>query len=75
MSQALAALLAAALLPGPEDTPGPPLPAPDRGVVSVVLENDLFGGTDRNYTNGLRAEWVRPAEEAPGGAAPALRGS
>lgn len=65
MSHAYAALLAAALNAGADDVTSPPLPAPDRGVVSVVLENDLFGGTDRNYTNGLRAEWVRPAEEAP----------
>lgn len=39
-----------------------PAVAPDRGAISVVIENDLFGGTDCNYTNGLRMEWVRPAE-------------
>lgn len=57
---ALAALLLAAQ-PAPE-TEAPPAPAPDRGMVSAVIENDLFGGTDRNYTNGLRLEWVRSAE-------------
>ena len=36
--------------------------ATDRGMVSAVIENDLFGGTDRNYTNGLRLEWVRRAD-------------
>jgi hypothetical protein len=36
--------------------------APDRSMVSVVIENDLFGGTDRNYTNGLRLERVRRAD-------------
>ena len=51
-------LLAAAAQPTTER-------APDRGVLSAVIENDLFGGTDRNYTNGLRLEWVRPAEESP----------
>ena len=35
----------------------------NRGVWSVTSENDLFGGTDRNYTNGLRIERVSPANE------------
>lgn len=35
----------------------------DRGMISLVVENDLFGGTDRNYSNGLRLEWVRPADD------------
>lgn len=32
-----------------------------RGVISLTSENDLFGGTDRNYSNGLRIERVSPA--------------
>jgi len=38
---------------------------PDGGrpVLSVVVENDLFGGTDRNYTNGLRLAWTSRANE------------
>ena len=32
------------------------------GVISLTSENDLFGGTDRNYTNGLRIERVSPAD-------------
>lgn len=35
-----------------------------RGVWSMTTENDLFGGTDRNYSNGLRLEHVRPATNA-----------
>ncbi|MGJ3230944.1 MAG: lipid A deacylase LpxR family protein [Oceanicaulis sp.] len=61
-------LIAALLMAGPTDADGrtdPPESTPEQGMVSVVVENDLFGGTDRNYTNGLRAEWVRPAEESP----------
>lgn len=27
---------------------------------SLYLENDLFGETDRNYTNGIRLSWVSP---------------
>lgn len=37
----------------------------NHGVLSVTSENDLFGGTDRNYTNGLRIERVRPAGKVP----------
>ncbi|MEM6535561.1 MAG: lipid A deacylase LpxR family protein [Pseudomonadota bacterium] len=33
------------------------------GALSVTSENDLFGGTDRNYSNGLRLEYVRPANK------------
>jgi len=32
------------------------------GVISLTSENDLFGGTDRNYSNGLRIERVSPAD-------------
>ncbi|MGX6647249.1 lipid A deacylase LpxR family protein [Maricaulaceae bacterium MS644] len=54
---ALAALLLAA------QPAQPTAPGPDRGMISLVVENDLFGGTDRNYSNGLRLEWVRPADD------------
>lgn len=33
-----------------------------RGVISLTSENDLFGGTDRNYSNGIRIERVGPAD-------------
>lgn len=33
----------------------------ERGVWSLTSENDLFGGTDRNYSNGIRIERVSPA--------------
>lgn len=36
-------------------------PVKDRGVWSLTSENDLFGGTDRNYSNGIRLERVTPA--------------
>ncbi|MEO0466305.1 MAG: lipid A deacylase LpxR family protein [Pseudomonadota bacterium] len=32
------------------------------GVISITSENDLFGGTDRNYSNGFRIERVSPAD-------------
>ena len=36
----------------------------DRGTMSLTYENDFFGPTDRNYTNGVRAGWVT-GEVAP----------
>ena len=33
------------------------------GVWSLTSENDIFGGTDRNYSNGIRIERVSPANE------------
>lgn len=47
--------------------------AQDGGTFSFLYENDSFGPTDRNYTNGLRASWVTPAR-APSGVAGALAG-
>lgn len=35
----------------------------NRGVWSLTSENDLFGGTDRNYSNGVRIERVSPAND------------
>jgi len=32
----------------------------DFGTWSFQLENDLFSGTDRHYTNGLRLSWLSP---------------
>ena len=30
------------------------------GTLSIKFENDLFAGTDRHYTNGLRISWLSP---------------
>lgn len=30
------------------------------GILSFFIENDLFAGTDRRYTNGVKAVWVSP---------------
>lgn len=40
----------------------PQASAEPKGVISLTSENDLFGGTDRNYSNGLRIERVSPAD-------------
>jgi lipid A 3-O-deacylase len=34
--------------------------AQNRGVYSFQLENDVFAGTDRYYTHGLKLTWVSP---------------
>ncbi|MEL6386650.1 MAG: lipid A deacylase LpxR family protein [Pseudomonadota bacterium] len=36
------------------------------GVVAITSENDLFGGTDRNYSNGIRAEFISRPDRAAG---------
>lgn len=37
----------------------------DKGIYSVVLENDLFSSTDRHYTNGIRFAWLSPESHIP----------
>ena len=37
-----------------------PSAADERGVVGLVVENDIFGNTDRNYTSGLKLTYVSP---------------
>lgn len=38
---------------------------PDHGTFSFVLENDLFAGFDRDYTNGIRLSWTSGVDEVP----------
>jgi hypothetical protein len=52
---------------GAEDSGGsvalyddPHLPGSERGTWTANWENDIFGGTDRNYTNGNRVSYVSP---------------
>lgn len=44
------------------DTDDDPVPTdrPNAGTYSVYFENDLFSGTDQQYTNGLRLSWTSP---------------
>jgi hypothetical protein len=43
------------------------------GTLSLVLENDLFYDTDRNYTNGVRASWLSGPDRVPAWASAAAR--
>ena len=58
---ALAALFSCPALAQEQDVG--PEPERARGVWSVTSENDIFGGTDRNYSNGMRIERVSPANK------------
>lgn len=37
----------------------------DKGIFNLVWENDIFGGTDQNYTNGVRFAWLSSEENTP----------
>jgi len=52
---ALLALIAAGFVPAVAAEPEPPL-----GVFSAQFDNDLFQGTDQNYTSGARFSYVAP---------------
>ncbi|MEM9059589.1 MAG: lipid A deacylase LpxR family protein [Pseudomonadota bacterium] len=38
-------------------------PDAQRGTLRFTFENDIFGGTDEGYTNGVRLDYVTPANE------------
>lgn len=38
---------------------------PSRGTWSLIDENDVFGGTDQNYTNGLQLSWLSAKNDLP----------
>ena len=49
---------------------GPPVASataadPPTGIFSLIVENDLFYGNDRNYTNGLRLSWLSAPDTTP----------
>lgn len=48
-------------------TPGPPPPVTDGAFeyFSLQVENDVFTGTDRHYTNGIRASWLSAEAQTP----------
>ncbi|WP_018953361.1 lipid A deacylase LpxR family protein [Thioalkalivibrio sulfidiphilus] len=39
---------------------------PERGILVLEYENDLFAGEDRYYTSGVRASWITPGSGVPG---------
>lgn len=55
--------------PGSSPAPAPSEPAPirDRGALSFIVENDVFAGTDRNYTSGLRLAYTSAPRDPDSG--------
>ncbi|MFW5452415.1 lipid A deacylase LpxR family protein [Thioalkalivibrio sulfidiphilus] len=47
------------------EIPEPPK-EPERGILVLEYENDLFAGEDRYYTSGVRASWITPGSGVPG---------
>lgn len=37
----------------------------NKGIFGIVLENDVFDGSDRYYTNGIRFSWISAEENMP----------
>ncbi len=37
----------------------------DKGIFNVVIENDIFAGSDSDYTNGIRFAWLSSEERMP----------
>ncbi|MFZ4125138.1 MAG: lipid A deacylase LpxR family protein [Rickettsiales bacterium] len=37
----------------------------DKGIFNVVIENDIFAGSDSDYTNGIRFAWLSSEENMP----------
>ena len=61
------ALPVAADEPQPPDEPitRPPHAVSEGGTFSLTFENDLFGNSDQNYTNGARIAYVTPRNDMP----------
>lgn len=38
----------------------------DKGIFNVVIENDIFAGSDNDYTNGIRFAWLSSKDYMPG---------
>jgi len=37
----------------------------EKGILTLVIENDLFSNIDRHYTHGTRVAWLSPERELP----------
>ena len=65
LSAKLLLLLAGAIMFAAQANAGGTSVLPDRGDAHLTfyLDNDLFAGTDRNYTNGVRLSWISGARD------------
>jgi hypothetical protein len=62
-TQCLLVVLLAA--PAAAEEVRPEFPASKGGTYSFTFENDIFGGDDRNYTNGVRLDYASPRNDLP----------
>jgi hypothetical protein len=54
------------IIPGGVNTEVPPrIVEDDKGILTFQLENDLFTGTDRHYTNGVRFSYLSAENSVP----------
>lgn len=52
--------------PAAEEVPLTPRPVKDdKAIISVQVENDVFTGTDRHYTNGVRFAYLSAEDDVP----------
>ncbi len=51
--------------PASEEDETSPYAVSEGGTFSVTFENDLFGNSDQNYTNGARISYVTPRNDLP----------
>lgn len=52
--------------PAAEEVPlAPRVVKDDKAILSVQVENDVFTGTDRHYTNGFRLAYLSPEDHVP----------
>lgn len=56
---------AVAQQPPPPTDGKAPLPQSEGGTISATFENDMFAGTDKDYTNGLRLDYVTAKNDLP----------
>lgn len=61
--RALALALSVLAAPAAGAGLGDVFPSDGGGYLTGYLDNDLFGGTDRNYTNGVRLSWISESRD------------
>lgn len=52
-------------VPARAAAPAPLAPVSEKGAFTVLFENDVFFGTDRDYTNGVELTYTMPSDDNP----------
>ncbi len=64
-TRGLALLVVLLASPAAGDEARPEFPVSEGGTYSFTFENDIFGGEDKDYTNGVRLDYVSPRNDLP----------